>query len=308
MPQTVASTCWECSAKCGSLITVEDDGRVSKIAPNPASPVSKGAFCVKGIRALPEWTYHPDRLTYPMRRVGERGSGQWQRISWDEALDEMADRMATVRETYGAPALVGAVSGAAFSRGPIMALLMRSLGSPNWMINQDLCGGCRAVSDKITGLSIAGGEDIENANCILIVGRNPMAADPVQWMAIKRAKARGAKIVVIDPYRTSAAEIADLWLRPQPGSDTAIAMSMMQQIIGAGQHDASAAKGAGGDDLPEGPGAQRRHGGVRSDDRRRFGHGTRRRRRADRALVAVGVHGERPDRSVDPLPGAHLAP
>jgi anaerobic selenocysteine-containing dehydrogenase len=239
MPQTVASTCWECSAKCGSLITVEDEGRVSKIAPNPASPVSKGAFCVKGMRALPEWTYHPDRLTYPMRRVGERGSGQWQRISWDEALDEMADRMAAVRETYGAPALVGAVSGAAFSRGPIMALLMRSLGSPNWMINQDLCGGCRAVSDKITGLSIAGGEDIENANCILIVGRNPMAADPVQWMAIKRAKARGATIVVIDPYRTSAAEIADLWLRPQPGTDTAIAMAMMRQIIAAGQHDAA---------------------------------------------------------------------
>ena len=80
MVRTVASTCWECASKCGSLITVEDDGRVSKIVPNTKSPVSKGAFCVKGMRALPEWTYHPDRLIHPMRRIGERGSGEWERV------------------------------------------------------------------------------------------------------------------------------------------------------------------------------------------------------------------------------------
>ena len=238
MVRNVASTCWECASKCGSLISVEDNGRVSKIVPNTKSPVSKGAFCVKGMRALPEWTYHPSRLTHPMRRVGERGSGQWERVSWDDALDEMADRMAAVRARYGAPALVGAVSGAAFSRGPVMALLMRSIGSPNWMINQDLCGGCRAVSDRLTGLSITNGEDIEAAACILVVGRNPMAADPVQWMAIKRAKARGASLVVIDPFRTNAADIADLWLQPNPGTDAAIAMAMMQQMIAGGRHDA----------------------------------------------------------------------
>ena len=146
MVRTVASTC--CASKCGSLITVEDDGRVSKIVPNTKSPVSKGAFCVKGMRALPEWTYHPDRLTHPMRRIGERGDGQWERISWDAALDEMADRMAAIRARYGAPALVGAVSGAAFSRGPIMALLMRSIGSPNWMINQVFAA---AVVRSVTG-------------------------------------------------------------------------------------------------------------------------------------------------------------
>ncbi|WP_249780976.1 molybdopterin-dependent oxidoreductase [Bradyrhizobium sp. dw_78] len=191
------------------------------------------------MRALPEWTYHPDRLTHPLRRVGERGSGQWERISWDQALDEIADKMAAIRERYGAPALVGAVSGAAFSRGPVMALLMRSIGSPNWMINQDLCGGCRAVSDRLTGLSMTNGEDIDNAACILVVGRNPMAADPVQWLAIKRAKARGASLIVIDPFRTSAADIADLWLQPLPGTDAAIAMAMMRQLIAKGRHDAA---------------------------------------------------------------------
>jgi anaerobic selenocysteine-containing dehydrogenase len=238
MSKIVASTCWECASKCGSLISVDDDGRVTKIVPNPASPVSKGAFCVKGMRGLPEWTYHPDRLTHPMRRVGARGEGKWERVSWDDALDEMADRMAAIRADHGAPSLVGAVSGAAFSRGPIMALLMRSIGSPNWMINQDLCGGCRAVSDKATGLAMTNGEDVENARCILVVGRNPTAADPAQWLAMKRARAAGAKLVVIDPFRTSAAEIADLWMQPRPGTDAAIAMAMMRWMIAEGRHDA----------------------------------------------------------------------
>ncbi len=239
MPHTVASTCWECSAKCGSLLTVGDDGRVVKVAPNPASPSSKGAFCVKGMRALPEWTYHQDRLRHPLRRIGARGEGRWARIGWDEALDEMAERLAAIRDSFGAPALVGAVSGAAFSRGPIMALLMRSLGSPNWMINQDLCGGCRAVSDRATGLAITNGEDIDNARTILVVGHNPAAANPVKWLAIKRAKARGARLVVIDPFRTGAAELADVWMRPDPGTDGALAMAMMQRIIAAGRHDAA---------------------------------------------------------------------
>ncbi len=237
MPLTVASTCWECSAKCGSLLTVNDEGCVVNVAPNPASPSSKGAFCVKGKRGLPEWTYHPDRLLKPLRRVGGRGSGRWERISWDEALGEMADRLAAIRKTYGPQALVGAVSGAAFSRGPIMALLMRSLGSPNWMINQDLCGGCRAVSDKATGLAITNGEDVENSSCILVVGHNPAAANPAKWLAIKRAKAHGAKLIVIDPFRTGAAELADLWIRPNPGTDGALAMAMMRQIIASGRHD-----------------------------------------------------------------------
>ena len=239
MPRTVASTCWECASKCGSLVTVTDAGVVSKIGPNPASPSSRGAFCVKGVRGLPEWTYHPDRLTYPMRRVGARGGGRWERISWDDALDEMANGLNAVRTAHGPRALVGAVSGAAFSRGPIVALLMRSLGSPNWMINQDLCGGCRAVSDRATGLSMTNGEDIETTSCVLVVGRNPAAADPAQWMAIRRAKARGAKLIVVDPHRTSAAELADIWLQPRPGTDGALALAMMHHIIETGRHDAA---------------------------------------------------------------------
>src|SRR5215472_8274574 len=230
------STCWECSVCCGSLVAIAD-GRVTNVAPNPQHPHSKGAFCVKGIRGAPGLTYGPSRITQPRRRSGPRGSGQWQEISWDEALDEMADRLAAVREEHGPLAIAGAVSGAFFSRGLIVALLMRSLGSPNWMINQDLCGGCRAVSARATGLNIVGGDDVANARTILIIGRNSYAADPVQRAALKQAKERGARIIVIDPKRIPACDLADLWLRPRPGTDAAIALAMMQVMIARGLYD-----------------------------------------------------------------------
>ncbi|MGB0575987.1 MAG: molybdopterin-containing oxidoreductase family protein [Alphaproteobacteria bacterium] len=234
--KTVASTCWECSTHCGAHMTTEN-GKVTKIVPNVDHPASLGAFCVKGFRGLPELTYHPDRVLHPMRRTAERGDGQWRRISWDDALDEMCDRLIETQEKHGPLSLCGAVSNAHFSRGVSLALLMRAFGSPNWMMNQDLCGGCRALSDKLTGLTMGNGEDIDNTNCALIVGRNPSAADPTQWLALKRAQKKGAKIITIDPARTQAAAIADLWLQPKLGTDAAIALAMVNWMITNDRYD-----------------------------------------------------------------------
>jgi anaerobic selenocysteine-containing dehydrogenase len=230
------STCWECSVCCGTHVTVTD-GRVTDIAPNPEHPYSKGAFCIKGLRGALGVTYGPGRVLHPLRRDGPRGSGRWTRIAWDAALDEMADRLAAVRAQHGPLALAGAVSGAFFSRGAIVALLMRSIGSPNWMINQDLCGGCRAVSARAMGLNITSGEDIANTICILLVGRNPHAADPVQWAAIKQARQRGARLIVIDPKRIPACDLADIWLRPRPGTDAALALAMITVLIEENLYD-----------------------------------------------------------------------
>jgi thiosulfate reductase/polysulfide reductase chain A len=163
------------------------------------------------MRGTPGVTYAGSRLLHPMRRTGARGEGKWARISWDDALEEMAERLAAVRQTYGPEAIAGATSGAYFSRSVILALMLRSIGSPNWMINQDLCGGCRAVSARVTGLDITRREDIDNTRCALVVGRNPSTADPVEWAALKAAKKRGARIIVVDPKRTQAAQMADLW-------------------------------------------------------------------------------------------------
>jgi anaerobic selenocysteine-containing dehydrogenase len=161
----------------------------------------------------------------------------WQRITWDEALDEMANRLAAVRREHGPEAIVGATSGANFSRSLITALLMRSIGSPNWMINQDLCGGCRAVSARVTGLDIDNGGDVEHTRCALIVGRNPAVADPIQWAELKAAKKRGARILVIDPKRTPAADMADLWLAPRVGTDAALALAMLDVTVREGLYD-----------------------------------------------------------------------
>lgn len=237
MTETVLpSQCWECNTYCGSLITMRD-GKVAKIGPNPDHPGSKGAFCVKGIRAVREWTDNDSRLLHPMRRVGPRGSGEWQRISWDDALDEMADKLAAVRRDHGPLSIAGTVSGAAFSRGAVMALLMRSIGSPNWMINQDLCGGCQALGEKLTGTPIKNGEDIDNARCALLVGRNPYAADPTQWLALKALKKRGGRIIVIDPLQGPASDLADIWLRPKPGTDAALALSIAHILVAENKHD-----------------------------------------------------------------------
>src|SRR5712691_4455874 len=233
---TYPTTCWECSTCCGALATVHA-GRVADFAPNRDHPYSKGAFCIKGIRGAPGITYHPNRLLYPQRRAGARGEGKWARISWDEALDEMADRLAEVRQTHGPEAIVGATSGAFFSRSVILALTLRSIGSPNWMINQDLCGGCRAVSARVMGLDITRGEDIGNTRCALIVGRNSSIADPVEWAALKAAKKRGARVVVIDPKRTAAAQMADLWLVPKVGTDAALALAMIHVLISEELYD-----------------------------------------------------------------------
>ncbi len=233
----IPTTCWECSTHCGAFATVEN-GRVSKIVPNPDHPASLGAFCVKGMRGLPELTYHEDRILYPQRRIDERGSGRWERISWDDALDEMTGRFLEIREKYGPLALCGAVSNAHFSRGVSLALLMRALGSPNWMMNQDMCGGCRGLSDRITGLAIGNGEDIDNARCAIVVGRNPAAADPSQWLALKRAKKKGARIIVVDPARTQTGRLADLWLQPKPGTDAAIGLGLVRWLIENGRYDA----------------------------------------------------------------------
>jgi anaerobic selenocysteine-containing dehydrogenase len=233
---TYATTCWECSTCCGALATVRD-GRVVAFAPNPDHPYSKGAFCIKGIRGAPGITYGENRLLYPMRRTRARGEGAWARISWEDALEEMAERLATVRQKYGAEAIVGATSGAYFSRSLILALTMRSIGSPNWMINQDLCGGCRAVSARVMGLDITRGEDIDNTRCALIVGRNSSMADPVEWAALKAAKKRGARMIVIDPKRTPVAQMADLWLNPSIGTDAALALAMTHVLISEGLYD-----------------------------------------------------------------------
>ena len=226
----IASTCKECSVRCGSLIYLQD-GKVVKITGNPAHPGSRGAFCIKGVHGPITAREHPERPLYPQRRTGERGEGKWQQVSWDTALGEIAERIGKVKQQYGPLAVAGAVSNHFVSRGVAMMQLLRSLGSPNDMINQDLCQGCRYTAAMLSGVGAQPGNEIERTRCILVVGKSPSDSSVVQWMHIQAAKRRGAKLIVIDPRRTQIARRADLWLQIRPGTDAALALSMIHVMF-----------------------------------------------------------------------------
>ena len=228
--KVIPSSCKECSVRCGSLIYVED-GRVVKITCNPDHPGSRGAFCVKGVHAPVTAREHPDRPLYPMRRTGERGEGKWERITWDEAFAAIAQRIGNVKAEYGGPSIAGAVSNHFVSRGVAMTQLLRSVGSPNYMINQDLCQGCRYTAAMLTGAGAQPGNELPKSRCVLIIGKSPSDSSVVQWMNLKDAKKAGAKVIVVDPRRTQVARFADQWLALKPGTDAALALSMIHVVF-----------------------------------------------------------------------------
>jgi anaerobic selenocysteine-containing dehydrogenase len=234
--KVIPSTCKECSVRCGSLIHVDGE-KVVRIEGNPAHPASRGAFCVIGVHAPVTARVHPDRPLHPMRRAGARGEGRWERISWQQAWDEIAQRMTAVKREHGALSLAGAVSNHFVSRGVAMTQLLRSLGSPNYMINQDLCQGARYTAALLTGAGAQPGNEMEKARCIHLVGKSPSDSSVVQWMNIKAAKKAGAQLIVVDPRRTPIARAADQWLPARPGTDAALALAMANVIIEEGLYD-----------------------------------------------------------------------
>ncbi len=234
--RVIPSTCSECSVRCGSLIHVEGD-RVVKITGNRAHPGSEGAFCIKGVHAPISDRDHPARITYPMRRVGKRGEGRWKRISWEEAFDQIADALGGIKRKYGALSIAGTAPNHLGSRAVAIRLLLRSLGSPNFLINQDLCHGCRYTAAMLTGFGGQAGSELKKARVILVVGESPSESDIVKWMHIKAAKAKGARLIVLDPRRSQSARLADYWLAVKPGTDAALALSMIHVVLSEGLYD-----------------------------------------------------------------------
>ena len=197
MKKIVRSVCQSCHCECGVLVHVKD-GKVTQIKGDPEHPMNRGFTCVKG-RAQPQVLYHPDRVKYPMRRVGERGSGKWERITWDEALNEIAEKLTALKEKYG-PESFSAIHGT----GPrpthySTALLAYALGSPN-VISTDfhICFVPSVVAGHWTmghSVMIENGPDYLNSDCIVVVGGNPLASHPPRGMDILEARReRNAKL------------------------------------------------------------------------------------------------------------------
>ena len=231
----VTSTCGICPSNCGVLVHLAK-GKVIKIEGDPNSRASKGALCPKGAASL-EYLYHPDRLKSPLKRVGKRGEGKWQKISWVEALDIVASEFAKARDNYGPESV-------AFFKGAYKGLMDRCLrrftnvfGSPNIVWVGHVCMVPRRLGSIITcGCTTVPDYDFPT-NCIVIWGANLPETRLAEYLPIRQALDKGARLIVIDPRKTLQAEEADLWVQVRPGSDLALALGMIHVIVNEGLYD-----------------------------------------------------------------------
>lgn len=232
----VRSSCRMCHGVCQVLVHLEGD-RVVKITGDPDSPTSRGYLCPKGA-ASPELLYHPDRLTHPLRRVGNRGENNWKRISWDEALDEIAARFGAIKEESGAE-YVAVCQGTGRPYIDFTQRFAYAFGSPNFVAPAHICYLPRVFASALTlgQLPVADVYDFGGVSpsTMVIWGCNVThfgASDGMCGSTIKRALERACKVIVVDPRRIEPAEKADHWLQLRPGTDGALALGMIHTIIG----------------------------------------------------------------------------
>jgi anaerobic selenocysteine-containing dehydrogenase len=268
MKQVIKAACpHDCPDACGVLITVQD-GRATRIQGDPEHPVTRGFLCAKVAKYL-DRVYSPERALYPMRRIAakgpEAGAGQnphfsskerarngapavpthdpqvWQRISWDEALDEIAARFRAITADFGSEAILpysyggtlGALNGSAMDRR-----FFHRLGASQ--LDRTICSAAGEAGLKsVLGIKLGTEpEQFRHSKYIIAWASNIHGNNVHLWPFIVEARRNGAKLVVIDPYRTRTAECADWYLPINPGTDAALALGMMHVIIGENLHDA----------------------------------------------------------------------
>jgi len=233
--EVVKSVCGLCVGSCGVLITLED-GRPVGIEGDPDSPPNQGDLCKIG-RASLEYLNHPDRLKYPLKRTGERGAGQWQRISWNEALSLTADALNAAKEEDG-PQSVSMVHGSA--KGQMDTFLVRlanAFGTPNVVCADHVCHVPKMLAAELTFGFMPGAEYAHPPACAIVWGANMAATHCNTYRNFASAVKRGMKVISVDPMKTSIAQSADLWLGIRPGTDLALALGMLHVIINEELYD-----------------------------------------------------------------------
>jgi anaerobic selenocysteine-containing dehydrogenase len=232
----VKSHCRMCHGGCGVLVYVKD-GKVAKIAGDPDCPVNHGTLCSKGI-ASAQLAYHPDRLTYPVRRKGTKASGKWERISWDEALDTIAERILHYKDEFGAESIVPGY-GTGRENEAVIYRFANLLGTPNVLTAGHFCYGPRIATSILTcGTNPI--VDYENhPKCLMVWGNNLVISNPDCYKGepFSVSLDKGAKLISVDPRLTRIAARADIWLQLRPGTDTALALGMLNVIVNEGLYD-----------------------------------------------------------------------
>ena len=248
MKRVVHAACpHDCPDACGVLITVED-GRATKIQGDPEHPVTQGFLCAKVAKYL-DRVYSPDRVLYPMRRVAPKGPTgvpaplyrAFERITWDEALDEIAARFHQIVAEHGPEAILpysyggtlAALNGASMDRR-----FFHRLGASQ--LERTICSDAGEVGlQTVIGIKLGTEpEQFIHSRYIIAWGSNIHGNNVHLWPFIEEAGRKGAKLVVIDPYRTRTAKLADWYLPINPGTDAALALGLMHVIIGENLYDA----------------------------------------------------------------------
>jgi molybdopterin guanine dinucleotide-containing S/N-oxide reductase-like protein len=245
MKRVVHAACpHDCPDACGVLITVEN-GRAVRIQGDPGHPVTRGFLCAKVAKYL-DRVYSPERVLYPMRRTKPKGSGQrdardFRRISWDEALTEMIAQFRKISAEFGSEAILpysyggtlGVLNGASMDRR-----FFHRLGASQ--LERSICSAAGEAGLKsVMGVKLGTEpEQFRQSRYIVAWGANLHGNNVHLWPFIEEARRAGAKLVVIDPYRTRTAKCADWYLPIHPGTDTALALGLMHVIIGEGLYDA----------------------------------------------------------------------
>ena len=245
MKSVVHAACpHDCPDACGVLITVQD-GRATKIQGDSAHPVTRGFLCAKVTKYL-DRVYSPDRVLYPMRRVVAKGEGHrneqdFVRISWDEALDEIASRLQAIASEYGPESILpysyggtlGVLNGGSMDRR-----FFHRLGASQ--LERAICSAAGEAGLKsVIGVKMGTEpEQFRDSRYIIAWASNIHGNNVHLWPFITEARRKGAKLVVIDPYRTRTAAVADWYLPINPGTDAALALAMMHVIINENLYDA----------------------------------------------------------------------
>lgn len=237
----VPSVCLLCSSGCGIVARVID-GRVVKLEGNPMHPINAGVLCPKG-QAAPELLYNPDRLKNPMRQT-ERGSGEWEEITWDEAIQQVSEKLQDVQAT-GHPERAALMYGE--TRGQMREFLerfMRAFGSPNAVSHDSLNVEVGKLANYLTqGIYDLPAYDLEQTNYILSFGASLLEAGRTPQRTIggyafmRRGRSRRGKIVMIDPRQGVTGAKADEWIPIKPGTDAALALGIAHVLIATGQFD-----------------------------------------------------------------------
>jgi anaerobic selenocysteine-containing dehydrogenase len=238
-PEILTSACpLDCPDTCSLEVRVEN-GRVAKVDGTHLNPVTDGYICSK-VRRLPEYLYGPDRLLYPARRVGPKGSGEFEKISWDEALDLAAAKLREARERWGGESILPFYYGGSnglLTQDTTDARLFHRLGASRLARTVCAAGTGRAATGlygKMAGVAI---QDFRHSRLIVLWGVNPSASGIHLVPVIQEAQRAGARLVVVDPRRTPLAKKADLHLAPRPGTDLAVALSVVRWLFEEGRAD-----------------------------------------------------------------------